>query len=227
MLNVTRTGSTVADVLTSVRGINKNILPYAAATALTRTIKIAQADVVAEMRGSFDRPTAYTLNSTFIVPAKKDQLTARIGIKNTAGKNTTPENFLFPEVRGGQRREKRFEAAMRNAGFMKPGERAMPGAGVARDGNGNVSAGTIRSILRQVGGQGTGARIFAGSVGRKETRGIWQRDGRKLKPLFVFTSTLPVYSSRLDFDAAADKAARANFATEFYKAATEIRARNP
>jgi hypothetical protein len=227
MLNITRHGSTVAEVLTSVRSIPKTVFPYAAATALTRTVKIAQADVVAEMRRSFDQPTAYTLNSTFIVPAKKDQLTARVGIKNTAGKNTTPEHFLFPEVRGGQRREKRFEAAMRHAGFMKPGERAMPGAGVALDGNGNVSAGTIRSILRQAGGQGSGARIFAGTAGRKGTRGIWQRDGKGVKPLFVFTTSLPSYRGRLDFDAAADKAARANFATEFYKAATEIRARNP
>lgn len=225
MLNITRSGSTVADVIASVRDVKTTIIPYAASAALTRTAKLAQTALIADMARSFEQPTAYTLGATFITPASKDNLVARIGIKNNPGKNTTPENFLLPQVQGGQRREKRFEIAMRLAGFMAPGERAMPGAGVARDGNGNVSASTIRNILRQTNVKGSG--IFAGSVGRKGTRGIWQRTGKRIKPLFVFTTSLPSYTMRFDFDAATEKAARANFAIEFYKAAKEIRLRNP
>ncbi len=224
MLTITRRGTSLADAAATVRQLPTQVIPYAAATALTRTAKRGQSDVVDAMRRDFDRPTAYTLNSTFIVPATKDTLSARIGIKNEPGANTTPEHFLFPEVYGGGRREKRFELALRLAGFLQPGERAMPGAGVALDGSGNVSAGTVRSILRQA-GTGKKSRIFVGAAGRKQTRGVWQRDGRSIKPLFVFTTTLPQYRRRFDFDATADKAARAYFGDEFYAAAQTLIAR--
>lgn len=225
MLNIKRTGSTPGEAAAFLRSVPREIIPYATATALTRTAKLGQADEVAAMRADFDRPTDYTLNSTFIVPATKDNLQARIGIKNQAGANTTPEHFLFPEVFGGGRREKRFEAAMRLAGFMQPGERAMPGVQVVRDANGNVSAGTIRNLLRQAGKTGGKNKIFAGAAGRNRTRGIWQRDGRSLKPLFIFTAAQPQYKTRYDFQAVADKTARTRFSGEFYTAVQALLAK--
>lgn len=224
MLNVTRSGSTIADLVASVRAVPRQVIPYAASTALTRTVKIAQQAEIAAMRTSFDRPTPYTLNATFVEPATKDKLSARIGVKANAASGTTPEHFLFPEVQGGPRREKRFEAAMRQAGFMHPGERALPGAGVQLDQYGNVSSRTITNIIRQA-GTGKGARIFAGTVGRKQTRGLWQRDGRRLKPLFVFTMRQPAYTARFNFEAAAERSVRENFSNEFYRAAAALQAR--
>lgn len=217
MLKITRSGQSLGQAAASLRDIPARIVPYAIATALTRTAKIGQQEIIGAMRGAFDRPTAYTLNSTFITVATKDSLTARIGIKNQLGGGVMPENFLFPEVFGGGRREKGFERALRFAGFLRAGERAMPGAGVALDGFGNVSAGTIRNILRQV-GTSKKSSIFVGALGRKQTRGIWQRDGRSVKPLFVFTTSLPQYAQRLDFAATAEKATRENFSGEFYRA---------
>ena len=220
MLTIRNTGS-IADVIASVRDVPARLIPYAAATALTRSAKIGQASVVDAMRGSFDRPTPYTLNATYIEVATKDKLSARIAIKNDAGSGIRAENFLLPEVEGGARREKRFEAALRNMGLMRAGEHAMPGSGVQRDAYGNVSAATISTILRNV-GTGPKAKLFAGTVGRKQTRGLWQRSGGKLKPLFIFTTRLPHYSVRLDFTAVAEKSAQASFKDEFYKAATAM-----
>lgn len=228
---IRRTGPKMADVVQGIRDVPARVIPYAAATALTKAAKHAQKSVIADMRVSFDRPTAYTLNATRIEPATKDKLFARLAVKDDRpGGGTRPESFLLPEVRGGGRNEKGFERALRTAGVLRAGERAMPGAGVQRDASGNVSGATVRSILKQVarpgGAQRRGAgSVFAGAVGRQQTRGVWQRDGRRLRPLFVFTTRLPHYSAALDFNAAAERAVRENFATDFYAAAAAIRAK--
>jgi hypothetical protein len=42
MLSIQRTGASIADVIASVRGVPLRMIPYAAATALTRCVKQAQ-----------------------------------------------------------------------------------------------------------------------------------------------------------------------------------------
>jgi hypothetical protein len=224
LLNIRHSGSTIADAIAAVRDVPARVIPYAASTALTRTAKTADKEIGQAMGSSFDRPTPYTLRSRYVEPATKDKLSARVAIKNMSQGGTVPEHYLFPEVAGGGRREKRFELALQAAGHMRAGERAMPGAGVARDAYGNVSAGTLRNILGQIGR--SNSRIFVGAVGRSGTRGVWQRDGRKVKPLLVFTTRLPQYAVRLNFDAVAERVAKRDFASEFYKAATAIKLRN-
>lgn len=224
MFNVTRRGASLGDAAAFLATVPQGIIPYATATALTRTAKAGQVVLTAAMARDFDRPTPYTLNSTFIVPATKDKLSAQIGIKNQAGANLAPEHYLLPEVFGGGRNEKRFEVALRLAGFLRAGERAMPGGGVQLDAYGNVAAGTVRTILRQASGAKS-SRIFVGTAGRKHTRGVWQRDGKSVKPLFVFTTATPQYRPRFDFDAEADKSARATFQTEFYGAVQTLLAK--
>jgi hypothetical protein len=229
MVNIRRTGPTMADVIRDIHDVPARVLPYAAATALTKNIKRAQTAVVGEMSTSFRNPTAYTLGATRIEIATKDKLSARLAVKDQrAGTGTRPESFLLPEVEGGGRSEKGFERALRFAGILFSGERAMPGAGVQLDASGNVPVATVRSILRQVSRPGAAQRravggIFAGAVGRKQTRGVWQRDGSGLKPLFIFTRTLPTYRARFDFAGAAATAVRDNFASDFYAAAQFIR----
>jgi hypothetical protein len=225
LLNIRHSGSSIADVIAAVRDVPARVIPYAASTALTRTAKTAQGELIAGMRAGFDRPTAYTLNATFIEPANKEKLSARVAIKNTAGAGTVPEHFLFPEVEGGGRREKRFESALRLAGLMRAGERAMPGAGAARDAYGNLAGGTLRAIFGA--SKSSRSRIFVGPVGRRQTRGVWQREGRRLKPLLIFTTRLPNYGVRLGFQPIVERVAERDFRSEFYKAAATIKLRNP
>lgn len=227
MLTVRATGS-IADAIRSVRDVPARIVPYAAAAALTRTAHIARADTIpAAMRAVFNNPRDYTLNSLFVRGANAKDLSARIQVKNQAGSGVVPENFLLPEVVGGQRKTKRFENALRLIGAMKSGERAMPAAGIPE--SQYESGAFIRRVVRGVeadkAATGRGKRIFAGAIGRKKTRGVWEASGagrtRKLRPLLIFTTRLPTYRRRLDFEAIAQRTAEKHFPEQFQRALSE------
>lgn len=239
MYTLTRSGSVEA-AIREVRDIPARVIPYAASTALTRTAQAAKAEIVAEMPRVFDRPVAYTLNALLVVPSTVQTMAARVAVKDqSGGRGVRPESYLLPEVEGGGRNEKRFERALRYAGVLAAGERAMPGDAVERDAAGNVSSAVIRAVLREVkalqrkgkdvapkrrpkGAAGLRPVIFAGVVGRRQTRGIWQREGRRTRPLFIFTRRLPQYRRRLDFVGIAERVARDIFPAAFKRAAEDI-----
>lgn len=239
-LNVRSTGLSIDDMIRSVRDVPARLVPYAAATALTRTAKIAQAtELPAEMNRVFDRPTPYTLNSLFLRPATAQSLSARIHVKNQSGGGLPQEKFLTPEVFGGGRNQKGFEVALRLSGWLKPGEFVFPARGVARDAFGNVTGAFVRRILAQIAGQTKGGirrrRIKGGSAATKSgvfvgdvkgTRGIWQRTGlREVKPLFIFSAKTPSYKTRLDFAEVAEKVALEHFPQQFADALTDLLAK--
>lgn len=251
MLAISATGTaSVADVIAAARAVPSTVIPYAAATALTRTVQFAQQAVVQRMPQVFDQPTAYTLNALRIEPATRDKLSARLAVKDQAGgANTRPESYLLPEVVGGARSEKRFERALRYMGILRQGQFAMPGAAASLDAAGNVSAAEIRTILSAlkairggVGAKGQKAGrgkvlandLFVGTpaIGRGAGRrlrpgaaeGIYRREGRRIRPLFIFGKA-PTYTRQLDFDGAVSAVARDRFAVEFQRAAAAILAR--
>ena len=225
MLTIRSTGS-IANLVQSMREVHGRLVPYAAATALTRTARGgALSDVAKEMMRVFHNPRPYTLNSLFVQPASKDNLSARLMVKNQAA-GTKPEHFLFPQVAGGARNPKRFEQGLRLMGVLKAGERVVPAVGLPD--TQYESGAFIRRTMKQVESSRKGARtgVFAGAVGRKGTRGVWQASGqgksRSIKPLFIFTATQPVYRQRLDFEGVAQKAAERDFPVQFSKALNEL-----
>lgn len=251
MLDIRKTGSpAVAAAL--LRDVPVGVLPYAAATALTRTARDGQKAIIAAMPRVFDRPTRYTLNATRLVPATKDSLTATVAVKDQgSGNGTRPESYLLPEVEGGRRSEKRFERALRYSGVLARGQYAIPARGLKLDAAGNVSASTSREILAALKGvraasatrdYATGKRLRKGRVlnndlfiGRpndgwgpnakprsKSPEGIYRREGRRLRLLFVLTNQAPAYGRRLDFDGVVAQVVRERFAAEFERAATDI-----
>lgn len=239
MFEVRRSGSSIADVIASVRSVPGYMVPYAAATALTRTAKqAATVELPAEMRSVFGNPVAYTLKSLRVEPATKDSLSARVMVKNTADGGVAPENFLLPQVDGGGRKHKRAEAAMRYAGVLRSGQFAMPGEGLSLDANGNVKGAEVRTILtalkniravsngidRKTGkrlrkGRQLANDLFVGAPrGGNRPDGIWRREGHRIRALFVFTDKAPAYSRRLDFDGVVQRVALDRFKVEFDKA---------
>ena len=247
MLTIRKTTGSIAQVIAGMRDVPARLVPYAASTALTRTAQIAaKKDLPDAMRAAFINPTPYTLNSLLVKPSTKDTLSARVMVKDQAKKGITPEKFLFPEVEGGGRNEKRFERSLRYAGVLQQGERAMPGRDIALDQFGNPPVSMIRSILSWAknGAQKKNVKakkvkgvkrtpfkqnnpngfVLFGGPGAK-VRGIAQRSGGIFLPLFVFTRTPPQYRKRLDFEGIALKAANANFETEFRRAFAEMRAK--
>lgn len=251
MLRISPSGRlSVAGAIAAVRDVPVSVIPYAAATALTRSAQAGQQAIVQQMPQVFDRPTAYTLNALRIEPATKDKLTARVAVKHQAGgASTRPESFLLPETAGGTRSEKRFERALRYMGVLRQGQFAMPGAAAKLDASGNVSGAEIRSILtalkavrggvdakgQKAGrgkvlqndlfigvptvGRGSGRRVRAGAA-----EGIYRREGRRIRPVFIFGKA-PTYTPQLDFDGRVSEVVRARFAVEFNRAAVAILAK--
>lgn len=223
------------DLTASMRAVPANLVPYAAATALTRTAQYAaQTELPGEMRTKFQSPVAYTLNSLRIEPATKDSLSARVMVKNQAA-GVAPENFLQPQVEGGGRKYKRAEAAMRYVGVLRSNQFAMPGAGLSLDAAGNVKGTEVRTILAALknirgGGAGKGKKLasdlFVGKpLGGDRPDGIWRREGKRLRALFVFTSDAPTYSQRLDFSGVVQRVVLKRFQPEFERAMAAMVAR--
>lgn len=219
-----------------LRDIPSRVLPYAAASAITKGLKRAQPAIVTRMSQAFVRPVGYTLNSTRIEVATKDKLFGRIAVKDQrVGKGTRPESYLFPEVEGGTRNRKGLEKLMQYKGLLQPNEYAYPQSSTILDANGNVSAAKVRSIINQVGKPG--GKYFVATLGKNRTRGLWERaeaggsikgrrkgkKARGVRAVFVFSRAVPTYKPRLDFVGTAKKAVEAGFATDFYAEAQRIR----
>jgi len=198
--------------------------PFVAAVTLTRSMQDAQAAIKSEARRAFDRPTAYALNGTFLKPAKKTNLEARVWVKDQPfGKGTPADRFLLPQIYGGTRGQKGMERLLQRSGLMPSGRYAVPAAGAQLDGNGNVKRSQITQILSQLKLQrgagfesrATGSARSNRSIARqgvtyfalaKSHRGLQPgiylkrkfAHGTAVKPVFIFEPSVQ-YRPRLRF----------------------------
>jgi hypothetical protein len=243
----------VADAIRSMRDVPARVLPYAASTAITRTARtVATQAIPAEMRRVLDRPVRYTLNSLRIQPATRQNLSARVFVKDDAPNNgTRPEDYLLPQVEGGGRNEKRFERAMRYAGLLPSGWRAMPGQAAPLDAAGNLKRGEIQRILtatrsatdvaqRKTDSKRsrrnarnapyfavtpTSGRFVGGEYRETASRlmpGVYRREGNGIKPVLIFTKRQPQYRRRLDFTGVAERTTQDQFPRELDRAVTDL-----
>lgn len=127
--------------------IRQDQIPFAAARALTESVKQARDRLVAELPSIYQNPTPYTLNAFYLVPATKRKLSASIGIKDFASKGTPAERYLRPTIEGGSRNLKRAERALQAMGLMPAGRFAVPAAGADIDQYGNMRVGQIVAML--------------------------------------------------------------------------------
>jgi len=214
--------------------------PFVAAVSLTRTAKDAQAAIKAEMRTAFDRPTAYALNGTFLKPATKQNLEARVWVKdNPFGKGTPADRFLLPQIYGGTRGLKGMERLLQRNGLMPSGWFAVPAAGAQLDGNGNVKRSQITQILSQLKVQrgsghesrATGSARSNRTIARQGVTyfalvrvrrglqpGIYLKrafaHGSAIKPVFLFVQSVN-YRPRLRFFEVGQAVANAQFPRHF------------
>lgn len=243
MITVSKQGD-IAALIQSMKDVYGRRVPYAAATALTRTAHTARSKAVPdEMRRVYDRPVPYTLNSMKVTGATANKLEARVAVKHeTTSNGTLPEDFLYPTVFGGMRNEKRFERNLRYAGVLKPGWRVILGRDADTDAYGNLPRGEMKRILSWAessakqeqarGGKGSrrSAQYFvagldkvgAGRSGGAAARlqpGIYKRmGGRKVLPMMIFTNAQPSYRQLLDFSGVVQRCAVNEFPGEFARA---------
>lgn len=233
MFTVTRPSRSATTAAVELRALVNDAVPTVVAKALTFTVQKAQKDIVAEMPRVFaGGATPYTRNSTRIEPATPADLSARVAVKDrTSSNGTLPQDYLFPQVFGGPRKEKRFERAMRYAGLLQGNERAVLGQGAPVDSFGNLKRGEIQRILtatrsafdpyqrktdsRKSRKNAKAAPYFGARIGK--TVGVWKRIGTQgeIEPILVFVTKQPSYRKRLDFQAIAQATAQREFEPTF------------
>lgn len=216
-------------------------VPFAMAKALTATAKLVVEAEKREMRDVFDRPRQNTLNSLYIKSASKQRLVAVVGIKDFAGKGVAASKYLAAQIKGGNRRLKRFEKALQIVGVMPHGFVAVPGDAAKIDGDGNMEGGQIVQILSffkafpEMGYRANmtpkgrkalakdkkshkGFSYFVGQPGDRLPFGIWQRfsfyGGSAIKPVIMFVPYAN-YEANFDFYYVARKTAEREFPKQF------------
>lgn len=209
--------------------------PRVVAHGLNKTMVTIRAQMKREVERVFDRPTRYTINSTFTVPATTNRLQVEIRLKDTPGKGTPASKFLAAEVYGGNRRLKRFERALQISGILPAGMFAVPAQGLPLDQYGNIPGRTLVSILSylkafsEVGylanrtaktTKRRTAQYFAISSDAKTTLplGIYQRQGRGFQMIIAFVRQ-PRYEKRLRFHEVGERITRKYLPNDIREAA--------
>jgi hypothetical protein len=204
---------------------------------LNRTARKARDANVEEMKRVFDRPTRFTLNALRIQPATKSSLVARLWFREFAGKGTPAAKYLLPQVHGGERPHKRFEARLMHMGMLPRGMYLVPASGAPLDRYGNVQRRIYTQILSQLQAQGdpqqnTTARsrrrnrrrrraeFFWGNPGRSGW-GVWERKrfafGTAVRPVFLAVRNVR-YLKRFAFFEVTEAAAQRHYVSEFTSA---------
>lgn len=150
---------------------------FGIAKAMTKTAKAVEGELKGEMRTKTDRPTPFFMKSTFVAPATKQRLVARVGFKDRlASKNllSAAERFAH-HFEGGARLPKGLEGYLRRAGLIGANEFVVPGAGVRLDQFGNMSRGQVQQLISQL---RIGLDPYAYASGSKRSRRNVKKAGR-------------------------------------------------
>lgn len=244
MINL-RADINIKSIIKQLADIKDKQLPFATSLAINRTAQKVKEKEVKEIIDVFDRPTPFTLNSVFIKPSNKNNLTAKVSIKDTAFNGAPAAKYLKAEIAGGERRLKRYEVALRSIGVLPDGYFTVPGEAATMDVYGNMSVAQIRQILsffkanRDVGSISNstdktrsklarstksrrGISYFVGRGGNgKLPLGIWQKVfsnfGTAIRPILIFVESAR-YESIFDFEYVAMTTVDKEFDGEFIKA---------
>lgn len=211
---------TLKELLKRTEGLSERRLNSVVASALTGTASEARKAIREETQARLDRPTPFTLNSTYVKAATANDRVAYVGFKDFAPKGNPAGKYLLPQIYGGPRRAKGLEVGLRFAGVLPDGWFATPGPSARLNAYGNMSAGEVVRILsafkgleRYAGSQQNrtaesakrkGSRLvqyFAVKPGDRSTLGpgIYQRRGRDILKVINFVDSL-TYRERLPLE---------------------------
>lgn len=211
-------------------------IPFALALTVTRLARRVETDLRKDMRAQFDRPTPYTLSSTFATMATKLHPQAEVGIKaEPEGKSRIgPADVLRHQFAGGERARKALEGWLTRAGYISEREFLVPGAKARLDQYGNMSRGQVQQILSQL-RAGLDPATYASRSARSRRRvrkagvlfwsrggtlprGVWKREGRTVEPILMVARVTPQYAQRIDLPAIAAAVVKRYQDEEFYTA---------
>lgn len=148
-MRVRVTADGLDDALASLQQLGAGLAERALADALNHSANQGRQQLRAEMASVFDRPTPWALNSVRILHATPARLEAALWVQDeSGGKNPfSAEDYLLPQVEGGERVTRRSEKYLREAGILPAGRFVVPGAGARLDAYGNIQRGHMMQIL--------------------------------------------------------------------------------
>lgn len=212
---------------------------YVLAQTLTNVAQTAKVMETIAIAKSFDAPTPWTVNAIYSTNARSNQLYVEIGIKNNAISHGIPAaKYLYNQIYGGVRSDKRLERALRAAGVLPAGYEVMPGPAMQLDQFGNMYGTQVRTILKALkayqgdmrrrgrnlvrGGVSLAGNYFTLATQRgKLAPGVYLRDNRhhnaRLKLMLVFGKPA-AYHMRYDFFGVGMKAIQASYDHSFHAA---------
>jgi hypothetical protein len=199
------------EVLAALRGSGRDQAPFVMASGLTSMAKAVAKVETDTMQRVFDRPTPFTMRAIGMTPATKQNLQAKVFVKDAQAK------YLEAQVDGGRRHLKSFEERMTiTAGQLV----AMPGAAAPRNAYGNIGKAQLLRIIRETNTSGGARRYFYGRPkGHDMPGGIYARvnGNSQIVPLLVFAQQA-IYQKRFKFSEVAELTVKAQW-TEHLSAA--------
>lgn len=231
----------IARGLKHLATLNPDQIPKIVAHAINRTMVTVRAKERQEIERVFDRPTRFTLNAFFTVPAKPSQVVAEIRLKDKAVKSVPAAAYLAPEVYGGERKLKGYERLLQGKGILPAGMFTVPTSEAPLDAYGNLSRAYIVqmiSYLQAFGEQGYTAnrnkaspkatkRRFYAINGKdpKDNRGlplgIYERKSGNTSRLVLAFVSPPSYTQRFDFFGVAEQTVKRFLEADVRKVADE------
>ncbi len=183
------------------------------------------------MAVDFDRPTPFALKAFAARKATPENLEALVFAREFAGKGTSAEKYIAPNVFGGPRNARSSERKLRIHDYMLPDEFMVPGKDEPRDQYGNLPPTLYKRMLSQL--QAMGGDVNQNETDRSRKRNksrvreryfVPDRQGTKLPPgiyrrtkisdkpvryrieLVALFVKNPRYSKRFKYNETADKA---------------------
>jgi hypothetical protein len=220
---------------------------YATMVALNRTASTVRNELKNEMMNIFDRPNPFTLNSLKVKPATRSVLEAVVWFKTPMDvgefkREGAYEHYLKPQVYGGKRPFKNFEAGLHKAGVLPGGWYAVPGPAARLDAYGNQSRGQIVQILSAFKAFGEvgylanrsyrkGARVTKTNrtayvivrPGQRKSPGVYVRTDKNFRQVLRFVNQVG-YRKRFDFFGVSQRVVQREISTQFAKAIKEAMA---
>jgi len=235
MFGVSRSG--LDEAFAALERLQGNLPQKALADALNHTANTARINLRAEMLSVFDRPTPFTLNSIRILHAKGSRLEAALWVKDEkdgASKGFAPEDWVKPNVFGGERELKKSETMLRAKGILPNGRFIVPGKGARLDQYGNMSRGHMTQILSGLSAYSLSGSSHNATDSKRSARkghaqafyvakrgktpiGIMERRGENAVMVLAFVKQ-PQYRKRFDFSRVVSETSEREFETHLNKA---------
>ena len=150
-MKVRITADGLDDALAALAKLGDGLAPRALADALNHSANQARQALRTEMENIFEpKPTPWVLNSIRVLHAKPSAAPeAALWVQDqAAGKNPfTAEDYLLPQVEGGERIKRRGEGYLRESGILPAGRFVVPAGGARLDAYGNIQKGHMMQIL--------------------------------------------------------------------------------